>query len=216
MSNDLYFGTQWVHHLIIFLPLCLYFTSNGDVIDRKNLLKIYLILSAIYELVNIYTEKNSIPDHWIVNMFLVIEFYLLSNYLFKLINWPMYSSWFGWIQAAYTLLCIYQFGNNHDYMQINNNVKACAAILIILLCILYYFNLLKNILVPNLLKDPYFWVVTSIFFFFCSTFIFSIYSREVLFAEKQLARSYYFFLLLFTIAYRLLLSVAIWNIPAKK
>jgi hypothetical protein len=214
MDRNLFFGIQWVHHLIAILPLTLYFIKNGQKIDRNNLLKIYLIVSFLYEMTSIYTEQNSIQDHWIVNSFIVVEFALLSEYIIRLLRWQHFNAVFRGLQVLVAIICLYNFGIEKDFLKINNNVKSSAAIVLIILSLLYYYNLLKNTLAPNLLADPYFWIITAVFFFFCTTFIYSIYSREVMWAEKIIARQLYLIVMIFSIFYRSILAISLWNTVA--
>ncbi len=216
MNEKLYFSAVWLNHLSILVPFFLFFYKNGSSIDRFKMLKYYLIISVAYEFITTFTEIYRIGDHWIVNIFYVLEFYLLSEYLFRLNGGEKYRRIIRAIHVIFAFLCLYFFVFQQDLFKVHDNVKSFTAIVLISQSIYFYYQLLYWANSPRLLADPYFWLVTAMFFFFTTTFIFSLYIREVLWAETDLARQIYFLILLVTILFRVLLAVSFLNTQKEK
>lgn len=204
-------------HYAPILPLAMYMSRRMQDFDSGGFLKIYLIIQAVIAAVSYFTETAKIIDHWMINLFWSVEFILWALFYGKSLLHAKICK-----KVTYTSLYIflaimtYELFIKMDLLKSNDNVRTVASLFLILLSILYFYQLLQKLSPIPLKNNPGFWINSAVFFYFCASFIFGIFSRHILWGPQQEALFIFQFILIFSIIYNLILTYALWNLPMKK
>jgi hypothetical protein len=216
MYSILYKIVNVLNHVSPILPLGIYLLRNKGRLLSNQALLFYLVATFIYELITTFTEHFKILDHHIVNTYIVLEFVLLAFFYKKLFLNNSKKQIVNTAIVLFLIVVAYLFVYKLDYLKINETVKTTSALLMIGFSILYFVQLLQNFEAKSLLNNTNFWFVTGVFFYFCATFVFSMYSRQATWGEKETARNIYFVVMLFTVIFRVIISIGIWNIKIEE
>jgi hypothetical protein len=170
----------------------------------------------LYEAITFYTETNKIIDHLILNIFYVIELFLIAAFFYQIILGTFFKKLILFLVIIFLGITVFTFGIEKDVFKVNELVKTSSALIIIGFSIFYFIELIQNFEPKTLLKDGTFIIVSGMFFYFCALFVFALFSRDVMWGEHTMALKIYTVIMLFTIIYRIVLTIGIWKLESKK
>lgn len=149
---------------------------------------LYLFITLIAECAGLYVAKQTHNNHWVYNIFLLLEAgfsNLMFAYLFnKYINYkPIITG--GLI--VFILLYIYEL-LNHGFFRYNALTYTVMSVILVLYSLYFYYLLITDNSYINLKYSPAFWWVVGILFFYfgntaCNVFDDKLYS--VMIFKKQ-------------------------------
>jgi hypothetical protein len=105
-------------------------------------------------------------NHWMFNIYLLIETLFVSWILYKLCK--DYFNCKPWILTGLIIFIIaYLYESiKSNFLEYSFNSNTIISTFIICICCMYYYYLLKNIEYVNLIKHAPFWIIAGIFFFY--------------------------------------------------
>ncbi len=203
-------------HLSPILPLMLYLYKYKKIIEPSQPFLIYLYLCVFFEIITFFTEYYKIVDHLILNIFYVLELILLSFYFKNLFKNKYFINITYFFLVLFMVLAFYMFGIKPDVFKVNELLKTSSALIIICYSIFFFVELIQNFEPKKLIKDSKFIIVGGMFFYFCALFVYALFSRDIMWGEHNLALRIYTMIMIFTIFYRIILSIGIWQMEQKK
>ncbi len=173
----------------------------------------YLWISLIiYEIAMWYTSLNSIHNHFLLNIYIPLEFILISYIYWLLLETKSYKTT---ILVVASLTLVFQILSNITYWDSFNRFNSTANVIpnlgIMLFVIMYFYELLKNGEMVNLLTFPLFWISAGILLYVSVNLFLFIFGEFVLFNNSsEISKLWIIIQSISNIIYRILLTIGLW------
>lgn len=174
-------------------------------------LKLFIyILSIVFimEYAGYYTSSHGIHNLVLYNILYISQFYFYSILFRKLLP-SDFSKWF--IRIIVLLFTIYVgikieriIFPNDVY---NSYIPSFLSLSVILYCILFFNQQLNDMKSIFIYKTPWFWIVTSLLFYFSGSFLILLFTNYFMFREREYIMSLWLLLHLLNIVKNLLAGI---------
>lgn len=140
------------------------------------ILFILVVLSFLTDLASVIMNRNELPTMWLINIYAIVEFALLSSIYYILFKTHNYRKIIG-IGLLISLITIIVLTLNHsNAYEFNDLVTGIESIIFILLAVGYFRLLLKELEFETPLENPIFWINSGVLIYFSGAFFFFIFS----------------------------------------
>jgi len=105
-------------------------------------------------------------NHWFHNIFLPVDFIIINCILYY--SCKKYFNCKALIIGGSVVFLIFYFYESfsNGFLEYSVITSDVSSVYFVFICCLYYYYLLKQDTYINLLKDPVFWIITGLFFFY--------------------------------------------------
>lgn len=186
--------------------------------DREEKVMLFFLVSvgAIVEFFSIFILFMEVYNSnlALLHGYTILEFYLLVS-LFSCKTIAIISKkWRNLLTGGFVLCAlgnIYINGIN----QFNTDIRAIESIVLIALSLLFFYNVLKNLKVESLEREPMFWISAAILIYFSGNLITFILSNYAL-SSTDMSYTLWAIHAFLNILKNLLFAVALWVKPIKQ
>lgn len=139
-----------------------------------------LILAFLFEITNVVVSRLGYTSNIIfINIYFLFEITLISLFYFQLLTekaWKYFVLASGFLILAYAVYHL--SGKNRN--SLNNLQMTFQSLQVILISLVVYYYQLKNMVHPNILAVPDFWINSAFLVFFGGNFFLHIFSNYLL------------------------------------
>ena len=176
----IYTITEYLSITATILTLIVALLKNKTLKFSMRVLFLYVITSAIIEVLIVSFAKMSIPNLQLIKLFTIVEFTFLGLFYLKFFRSKIHL-WLIYV----TLFCFYGLSLYHvlsvdQGSNIFISLSAIEGLALISLSVICFYELIKKIEYTSIFENPIFWVNSSILIYFSGNLFLFIFSNYIL------------------------------------
>jgi hypothetical protein len=163
------------------LPIYIYailisFLASLLVLRQKNfprslkIFPIFLLVTLIVELDSVFLINKVGNNIAVYNIFSIIEFEFYLYIIRKIIINKRVKKVISYTMVIFPLLCLYNIFVINDIYHFHVATFSLGCLIIVIYAIYYFYELFANPSAVDLKKEPAFWIITGLLFFYTCTF----------------------------------------------
>ena len=175
---------------------------------------IYLIISAIIEILNPLVAPKCLQCYYALqNDFTLFEFSILSYLYYLQFKSLITKKSVALIIFLYLIYSIYELTSSDNYLKHNTQIQAVSSVVLISLCILNYFRILYEMGRNDIKQEEYYFtfINAAILIYFAASFILFLFGDFIDHCPKKTFRTIWSLNLLENIVYNCFFAVGIWK-----
>jgi hypothetical protein len=165
------------------LPLYIYFLILSAIVGISvyfqrpaplymKLFPFFLIITIAVEFVGMWMFREYGSNMALYNFYIVVNFCFFQFVLRDIISDPIFKRISLYAILLYGLLAFANIFYGQGLNVWNSVSYAMGSLLVVAFCIYYFFELFKRPKSTKLTKEPAFWIVSGLLFFYCCSFPF--------------------------------------------
>lgn len=152
----------------------------------------FLLFTAFLETTGYYLARQRINNHWLYNLFTVVQFFSLAFIYYKAIESRPVKKAILVLSGLYLVLCFVRGYLMGGWKTFDEYLFAAGGILTLLWIGLYFMQLVLNPQFPELKKYPMFWISAGLLFYFIGITPFYSMMNFLIVNYGETAREYFF------------------------
>ena len=196
--------------LFVVIPLLIGYSKMRYFKTPEKFWLALVTVSAVIEIIARFHPKNHHSNHYIYNIYTVIEFCLISFFFIKIISQPKLVLIIKIFIILFLGVTAFDLISN-GYESMGNLSTTTESILFILYSSSFFYLLMKNPIHVNVLAIPAFWLNAAVMLYFSGNLFLFIFSNYLeLHSEKVLVELFTVHSILNILSYSLI-SIAFWK-----
>lgn len=216
-----FFANMFLRYLSYFssffvvVPFLICFIRRKLLFDEVRPIFYLISLTFAVEIINLVTVLNQINNLFVLHVFTVFEFILLSFFYKQFFDTFIKSRIYIFLISFFLLVACYDAFLLNGFNTMNNLAASVEFIILIIYALLSFFLILKNLVYENLLQTPFFWINTAVLIYFSGNlflFLFTTYLQKYDIPDYG---SLYAIHSVLNIVYYILISIGFWKVQTK-
>jgi hypothetical protein len=183
-----------ISSLAVLMPFSLALRQFNVLSEPLRIIFYYILIALMFEILGWITVLLHQQNHWVTNIFNILEFIFISFYFLKIFK----------IKKIYKVL---------NYRNINhyNSIAFVISCFALMMLVLYHFYiLLYSLEVPRLTTNPYFWISSGVLLYFSGSFFINLFSEFILFNEVHSINQLWHIQHIILFIFRIFLAIGLW------
>ena len=223
---DLYLFFSWIPDISILIPLFLIIKQKYYLNKEHTALTCFVIITMLrnfigmaYNILSLYNEEiRNMSNLFLYNWHCIIGFYLISYLYYTLIRNKVWKKAIMLIWLIFGIVSLLDTQNGTlsiGTRSFNKYSFSVAALLILTVILAYMYEVLKDLMIDDIMKFPYFWLSSGFISYFGGTLLMFLYLLNSPSQQGQLA---WVFDSLLTLILNGAIFITIWysNVPSQK
>jgi len=162
----------YIYFLIfsILAGITVYFRKNAPL--HLRLLPVFLLMTIIIEYIGFWMYNRTGTSTPLFNFYIVFNFTFFLYILREIISDKKFKKIGLYAIIAYALCTLVNIFYGQGLNVWNSMSYSLGCLLIVLFCIYYFLELFRKPKSTHLTKEPAFWIVSGLLFFYCCSFPF--------------------------------------------
>lgn len=180
------------------------------------ILFVYIVISAIVELVTFSIIDNNIKGYYIAqNAFVFIESLLLLVIYFLGFPYRNTRITIAYIAVLYTILTGVILFCFSEISKPNNITSTIESVFLICLSIYFFYKIQTDLSIPSLKNYPFFWINFGVLIYFATTLILFLFDDYITHCGKREFELLWSLNFVGNIIYNSLFATALWKARSK-
>ncbi len=200
-----------ISSLFVLFPLSIGLIRYNMLTSSLKVIFYYTIVSALVEMIAWITIYYHQTNHWLSNVYNIMEYAFLSYYFTKIFVISKVNTFIKYFSTltllVITLLTFIDYKNLNHY---NSTAYIITCLVLMTYAMIYFYELLNSLNVPKISYYSHFWISVGVLLYFSGCFFVNLFSEIVLLGNdksiNQLWLIYHFFLII----YRIFLAIGLW------
>ncbi len=152
----------------------------------------FLLFTALVETTGYYLARQSINNHWLYNLFTVVQFFFLAFIYYQAIDAARVKKAILVLSCLFLALCLVTAFLWQGWKTFDQYLFAAGGMIILLWIGLYFIQLMMNPQFPELKQYPMFWISVGLLFYFIGITPFYSLMDYLITYHREEARKYFF------------------------
>ena len=200
-----------ISSLVVLFPLLIGMLRYNILTSSLKVMFYYTMVSALVEMIGWITIYYHQTNHWLSNIFNIMEYAFLSYYFTKIFTVSKVNTCIKYFSTIILLVIILlTFIDYENINHYNSTAYIITCLFLMIYAIIHFYELLNSLNIPKLSYYSHFWINAGVLLYFSGCFFVNLFSEIVLFGNdksiNQLWLIYHFFLII----YRIFLAIGLW------
>lgn len=210
--NSTYNIVKYSSAISVLIPLICCIIKYKTLNTILRVLFLYLLLSAMSEVIGFYLLTNNIRTYIVQNSFTLIESTLILIIYYRIFDLQKIKKLITFFYSLYFILSIYILFFKNGFDAQDNILNTIESSFFMFLAYFYFYRLMQRMDVAYLTEYYFTWINTAFLIYFSAGFVMFLFNEYIENFYIQLFYLVYCLYLITSIAFNIILSVGIWKI----
>jgi len=156
-----------IYPILVSLIASIFFVAKHNTSPYLKLFPVFLFLTLAVELYGSFSVDNA-P---VYNVFSIVEFEFYLFIIGKILQTRIIKIWIKVVMVLYPIVCLVNiFLIQKSISQLLVTTYSIGCLLIVIFSIFYFYELFSSNTFVNLKREPAFWIITRLLFFYTCSF----------------------------------------------
>jgi hypothetical protein len=200
-----------ISSLAVLMPFSLALRQFNVLSEPLRIIFYYILIALMFEILGWITVLLHQQNHWVTNIFNILEFIFISFYFLKIFKikkiYKVLNFLILLVAISIILLTLIDYRNINHY----NSIAFVISCFALMMLVLYHFYiLLYSLEVPRLTTNPYFWISSGVLLYFSGSFFINLFSEFILFNEVHSINQLWHIQHIILFIFRIFLAIGLW------
>ncbi len=192
----------------VIVPLALAIYQAKHLKSYSRLILILLLFSMMADGLAYFLSRSGINTNWLVNSYLLIQFYFLGMIYFIELKRPRFLMLIVVVFVIYFIISTIFF---YELLDFNTQAHSIAGLILVGISIYYLYNLLKELQSDNIAKVPMFWISFAVLCYYGGTLVLFLLNNLMIYNYPNSYTIFWTFHNICNILKNILIAIALWQ-----